>query len=78
MTLIFATRAFRIPVGRRYAANDWLDEVNGDSWLIATSTVDDPTYFAQPFMTSTHFKREPDGSKWNPRPCEITLPPEGR
>jgi hypothetical protein len=29
-------------------------------------------------MTSTHFKREPDGSKWRQRPCEITLPVEGR
>jgi hypothetical protein len=22
------------------------------------------------FITSTHFKREPDGSKWMPTPCE--------
>jgi hypothetical protein len=53
---------------------DRSDEANGDVWLIVTSTLDDPTYFAQPLMTSTHFKREPDGSKWNPRACEVTLP----
>ena len=47
------------------------------SWLIVTSTVEDPAYLAQPFMTSTHFKREADGSKWAPRPCEVTLPVEG-
>jgi hypothetical protein len=57
---------------------DRSDEANGDVWLIVTSTLDDPTYFAQPLMTSTHFKREPDGSKWNPRPCEVTLPLEPR
>jgi hypothetical protein len=57
---------------------DRTDEGNGDSWLLVTSTVDDATYLAQPFMTSTHFKREPDGSKWNPRPCETTMPVEGR
>jgi hypothetical protein len=57
---------------------DRSDETNGDAWLIVTSTLDDPTYFAQPLMTSTHFKREPDGSKWNPRPCEVTLPLEAR
>jgi hypothetical protein len=57
---------------------DRSDEANGDAWLIVTSSLDDPTYFAQPLMTSTHFKREPDGSKWNPRPCEVTLPLEGK
>jgi hypothetical protein len=57
---------------------DRTDESDGDSWLIVTSTLDDPTYLTQPLMTSTHFKREPDGSKWNPRPCEITLPVEAR
>jgi hypothetical protein len=57
---------------------DRSDEANGDVWLIVTSTLDDPAYLAQPLMTSTHFKREPDGSKWNPRPCEVTLPLEGR
>jgi hypothetical protein len=57
---------------------DRSDEANGDVWLIVTSTLDDPTYLAQPLMTSTHFKREPDGSKWTPRACEVTLPLEGR
>jgi len=57
---------------------DRTDEPNGDSWLIVTSTLEDPTYLTQPLMTSTHFKREPDGSKWNPRACELTLPVEGR
>jgi hypothetical protein len=57
---------------------DRSDEGSGDVWLIVTSTLDDPTYLAQPLMTSTHFKKEPDGSKWNPRPCEVTLPVESR
>jgi hypothetical protein len=37
------------------------------------SVLDEPTYLVSPFVTTTHFKREPDGSKWNPTPCE-TLP----
>jgi hypothetical protein len=57
---------------------DRSDEGNGDVWLIVTSTLDDPTYLAQPLMTSTHFKKEPDGSKWNSRPCEVTPPLETR
>jgi hypothetical protein len=44
-------------------------EPNGDSWLIVTSVVDDPTYLNQPFVTSTHFKRQADASRWNPTPC---------
>jgi hypothetical protein len=57
---------------------DRSDETSGDVWLIVTSTLHDPTYLAQPLMTSTHFKKEADGSKWNPRPCEVTLPLESR
>jgi hypothetical protein len=48
---------------------DRTDETNGDTWLIVTTIVDDPKYLAQPFITSTHFKKEPDGSKWSPAPC---------
>lgn len=38
-------------------------------WLTVRTIVDDPTYLVQPFMVSTNFKQEPDGSKWNPKPC---------
>ena len=56
---------------------DRTEEPNGDSWLVVTSSLDDPQYLTLPFMTSTHFKREPDGSKFNPRPCEVTMPVDG-
>jgi hypothetical protein len=42
---------------------------NGDDWFNVTTIVDDPRYFTQRFVTSTHFKKESDGSKWNPSPC---------
>ena len=44
-------------------------EDSGDSWLVVTTIVDDPQYLQQPFITSTHFKLESDGSKWSPSPC---------
>jgi len=47
---------------------------NGDNWLLVITVVDDPKYLSEPFYTSTQFKLEPDGSKWNPTPCR-TLPP---
>ena len=35
-----------------------------------TTTVDDPESLLTRFMTSSHFRREVDASKWNPRPCK--------
>ena len=67
--------------GVPYSANatltefiDRTDEPNRDAWLVVTAILDDPQYYAQPFMVTTHFKREADASKWNPRPCEVTMP----
>jgi hypothetical protein len=53
---------------------DTFREPNGDTYLIISTTVEDPMYLNQPFITSTHFKKEADDSRWNPRPCEITQP----
>src|SRR2546426_1323038 len=36
---------------------------------LLTSTVEDPTYLAQPLMFSTQFKKQADASGWNPTPC---------
>jgi hypothetical protein len=46
---------------------------NGDVWLHVLTIVEDPRYLTQPFYTSTHFRLEPDGSKFKPTPC--TTPP---
>lgn len=37
--------------------------------LVVTTVVDDPTYLVRRFIVSSHFKKERDGSKWNPIPC---------
>jgi hypothetical protein len=47
-------------------------EPNGDSWLILTTIVEDPEYLNARFVTSSHFKKVPDGSAWNPSPCSAT------
>lgn len=44
-------------------------EANGDQWLIVTTLVDDPQYLNRSFQRSTHFKRLPDASGWDPSPC---------
>jgi len=47
---------------------------NGDVLLIVSSTLEDPTYLTAPLYLSTHFKREANGSKWNPTPCHTDPP----
>ena len=43
---------------------------NGDDWFVVTTIVDDPAYLMQPYVTTSHFRREADASGWNPGPCE--------
>jgi len=45
-------------------------EDGDDSWFSVTTIVEDPTYLSEPLVISSNFKREPDGSNWNARPCK--------
>lgn len=47
---------------------DRVNEPNGDSYLIVTTTIEDPEYLAQPYLYSTHFTRA-NASRWAPSPC---------
>jgi len=65
--------------GVPYSANAVLTEYwdvykrgNGDQWLVVTTAVDDPKYLQQPYLTTPNFKKEADGSKWDPTPCSAT------
>ena len=48
---------------------DRFDVPNGDTLLVVATEVLDPAYLAQPFWTSTHFKKQNDVTGWNPTPC---------
>jgi hypothetical protein len=39
-------------------------------WFAVTTLVEDPAYLNMPFIISSNFKKEPDGSKWSPTPCK--------
>ena len=41
-------------------------------WFVVTTVVDDPTYLAQQFVTSSNFKKEPNDSKWSPKACKTS------
>jgi hypothetical protein len=45
-------------------------ELEGVSYLILTSVVEDRQYLNDVFITSEQLKMEPDGSKWSPLPCK--------
>ena len=42
---------------------------NGEQWLTVTSQLEDPQYLTGPRLLAIPFKKEPDGSKWDPTPC---------
>jgi hypothetical protein len=53
---------------------DLFTEPNGDTWLVIDTIVTDPTYLTQPYVNSVAFKKERDGSKWDPTPCRADQP----
>jgi hypothetical protein len=62
-----------VPYSGNAAVTEYFSRVaepNGDAYLIVTTIVEDPQYLNARFARSSHFKREPDGSKWKPTPCE--------
>ena len=60
-----------VPYSEDTVVTEYFDRLaaEGSDWLTVLTTVDDPRYLSQQFITSTHFKREPDASKWMPTPC---------
>ena len=61
-----------VPYSARTIVTEYLDlftEPNGDQHLMVMTTVTDPEYLAIPFVTTSDFKKEADGSKWDPTPC---------
>jgi hypothetical protein len=51
-----------------------LHQRGNDEYLVQTQIVEDPKYLDAPWVVSSHYRREPDGSKWDPQPCELVLP----
>jgi hypothetical protein len=47
-----------------------LDQPDGSAFMVVTTTVEDPLYLNARFTVSSNFKKEADGSKWKPTPCE--------
>ena len=50
---------------------DLLKDPQGQQWILITTLVNDPTYLQAEWVTSLTFRKEPDGSKWDPSPCSV-------
>jgi hypothetical protein len=64
-----------VPYGERATVTEHFDvaPLAGDGrLLLVTTIVEDPEYLTGPYVFSPHFKKEPDGSKWDPTPCSST------
>jgi len=64
-----------VPYSDRATMTEHLDVAplpDGGRLLLVTSVVEDPVYLNGPYIVSPHFKKEPDGSKWDPMPCSST------
>ena len=48
---------------------DVLKEHNGDVMLVVTLVVTDPQYLREPFIITSHFKKQNDDAGWTPSAC---------
>ena len=64
-----------VPYSEDASSTEYFDVAphpGGGQMLIVTTVVEDPRYLQRSFVVSSQFKKEPDGSKWNPTPCTAT------
>ena len=64
-----------VPYSERAKLTEYFDLTtlpDGGKLLLVTSIVEDPVYLTGPYVVSPHFKKETDGSKWDPTPCSST------
>ena len=45
---------------------------NGDPLLVVTTITTDPIYLRQPYVITSHFRKEANDSKWRPADCSAT------
>jgi len=61
-----------VPYGESAVLTEYYDlfqERDGTTMMFVTAVVQDPVYLEQRYITIAHFRKEPDGSKWDPTPC---------
>jgi hypothetical protein len=60
-----------VPYSERTTMREYFSTVSyeGEEYLTVLSVVNDPVFLNGDFVTSSQFRKEADGSRWNPTPC---------
>ena len=60
-----------VPYSSETLLTEYFDayEAFGERWLTVKTIVNDPVYLSDEFLTSTDFKKLPDGDSWHPVAC---------
>lgn len=61
-----------VPYGDTASLTEYFEMVvedGGEQYLIVISILEDPVNLTGPVLTSTSFRRESSGAKWDPSPC---------
>lgn len=61
-----------VPYSGQTRMTEWFhtfEDPAGNLWFSVSTKVEDPEYLFRSYMTSSEFRKEPDGSKWSPHPC---------
>jgi hypothetical protein len=64
-----------VPYSENAVMTEWWDlykRPNGEEWLTITTQVEDPVNLRTARLVAPVFKKEADGSKWDPTPCSST------
>lgn len=61
-----------VPYSQDAVLTEYFDRfTDGTSeWFAVTTIVEDPANLTMPFIISSNFKKEADGSRWTPAPCK--------
>jgi len=64
-----------VPYSEEATVEEFFDLVkmpDGDPLLAVTTVTTDPQYLRQPFIITSHFKKEASDAKWHPTECSAT------
>jgi hypothetical protein len=64
-----------VPYSERTTVTEHFDIAplpDGGQLLLVNTVIEDPVYLNAPYVVSPHFKKEADGSRWDPTPCSST------
>jgi hypothetical protein len=65
-------RSNGVPYSANTTLTEYFDRVefpDGNTYLVVSTTVEDPTNLTAPYLTSVHFRKQADAAGWSPTRC---------